>query len=221
MNLDTDGIHEIAHILNCPTGQFHFKYLGVPIHFDKLKREDLQPMVDKLVKRVAGWRGRLLAYSTRLVLIKTCLVSILVYLLSFIKFPKCAIKLIESQMAHYLWNNTSKCHRYHLASWLHVSMKTEFEGLGVSNMRELNLCLLGSWIKRYSVNDGNFWKMLIDAKYNTCSPNIFACREAGSSKFWKGVIWAAGVAKMGYRWKRGRGGLKFISGKIFGLALLV
>jgi hypothetical protein len=163
MNLDTDEIHEIAHILNCSTGQFPFKYLGVPIHFDKLKREDLQPMVDKLVKRVAGWRRRLLAYSTRLVLIKTCLASILVYLLSFIKFPKCAIKLIESQMAHCLWNNTSKCHRYHLASWLHVSMKKEFEGLGVSNLRELNLCLLGSWIKRYSVIDGKFWKMLIDA----------------------------------------------------------
>jgi hypothetical protein len=163
--------------LNCPIGQFPHKYLGVSIHFDKLKREDLQPVIDKLVKKVVGWRGRLLAYSSRLVLIKTCLASISIYLLSFIKFSKWTIKLIESQMAHCLWNNTSECYRYHLASWQHVIMKKEFGGLGVLNLRELNLCLLGSWIKRYSIDDGKIWKLLVDAKYNTCNPNIFACRE--------------------------------------------
>jgi hypothetical protein len=46
--------------------------------------------------------------------------------------------------------------------------------------------------------------MLIDVKYNTCNPNIFTCKDAGSSNFWKGVIWAAGVVKMGYRWKLGK-----------------
>jgi hypothetical protein len=47
--------------------------------------------------------------------------------------------------------------------------------------------------------------MLLDAKYNTCNPNIFTCKDVGSSNFWMGVIWAAGVAKMGYRWKLGKG----------------
>jgi hypothetical protein len=199
LNLGTVQIHEISHILDCPIGQFPFKYLGVPIHFENLKRDDLQPMIDILLKRVAGWRGSLLSHSSRLELIETYLASIHVYLLSFIKFSKWTIKLIESQMANCLWNNTSECHRYHLAVWQHVNMKKEFGGLGVPNLRELNLCLLGSWIKRYSIDYGKFWKMLIDAKYNTCSPNIFTCKEVGSSIFWKGVIWAAGVAKMGYR----------------------
>jgi hypothetical protein len=204
INLSSEQCHEIAHILNCPIGHFPFRYLGVPIHFDRLKREDLQTVIDTLI-RVAGWRGRLLAYSSRLVLIKTCLASIPIYLLSFIKFPKWAIKLIESQMAHSLWNNTSECHRHHLASWQHVTMKKEFGGLGVPSLRELNVCLLGSWIKRYSVDDGKIKKLIVDAKYNTCNPNIFTCREAGSSKFWRGVIWVADVAKMGYRWRLGKG----------------
>jgi hypothetical protein len=86
-NLDDEQIHEIAHVLSCPVGKFPIKYLGVPLHFEKLKREDLQPVVDKLSKRCARWRGKLLAYSSRLTLVKTCMASI-VYLLSFIKFPK-------------------------------------------------------------------------------------------------------------------------------------
>jgi hypothetical protein len=106
--------------------------------------------MDKLFKRIAGWRGRLLAYSSRLVLVKTCLSSVPVYLISFLKFPKWAIRLIESQMAHCLWNNNEESHKYHLANWQDVCIKKEYRGLGVPNLRELNICLLGSWIRRYA-----------------------------------------------------------------------
>jgi hypothetical protein len=94
LNVDEGKAHEIAPVLGFPLGKLPFRYLGVPLHFEKLKREDLQPIMDKLLKRLAGWRGRLLAYGSRLVLIKTCLTSIPIYLLSFFKFLKWAIKLI-------------------------------------------------------------------------------------------------------------------------------
>jgi hypothetical protein len=99
-----------------------------------------QPLIDKMIKKAAGWRRRLLTYNSRLVLIKSCLESIPVYLLSFIKFTKWVIKLIESQMAICLWNDNSEAHRSHLAGWQHVTMK-EFRGLGLPNLIELNLCL--------------------------------------------------------------------------------
>jgi hypothetical protein len=115
MNIKDSEVHEIAHVINCCIVKLPFKYL-VPLHFERLKREDLQPVIDKLVKRVARWIGKLLPYSSRLVLVKTCLASVPIYLLPFIKFPKWFIRLIETQMAHCLWNNTEECHRYYLAS---------------------------------------------------------------------------------------------------------
>jgi hypothetical protein len=142
MHLADEQVHDVAHILNCNIGTLPFVYLGVPLHVKILKREDIRPLVDKLVKKVAGWRGRLLAYSSRLTLIKSCLASIPVYLLSFIKFSKWAIKFLQTQMAHCLWNNSEECHRYHLANWKHVSMEKEYGGLGVPNLRDLNICLL-------------------------------------------------------------------------------
>jgi hypothetical protein len=205
LNLDEVIVHEISHILACPVGVLPFRYLGVPLHFEWLKREDLQPILDKLIKRCARWRGRLLACSSKLVLIKSCLVSIPVYLLSFIKFSKWAIKLLESQMAHCLWNDGENSNKYHLASWRHVTMKKEFGGLGVPDLRKLNLYLLASWVKRYSMDEGKFWKRLVDFKYMTCSPNILACRDLGVSNFWKGVMWAAQAARIRYKWKVGCG----------------
>jgi hypothetical protein len=41
----------------------------------------------------------------------------------------------------------------------------------------------------------------IDDKCNTCKPNIFYSSTDGSSWFFKGLMWAARAAKLGYRWK--------------------
>jgi hypothetical protein len=99
MNVEEEIVHEIAHILACPVGELPIKYLGIPLHFDKLRREDVQPLLDKLIKRIADWRGWLLACNSRLTLVKTCLASVPVYLLSFIKFSKWAIRLLEWPIA--------------------------------------------------------------------------------------------------------------------------
>jgi hypothetical protein len=100
----------------CKLSDFPIKYLGVPLHFTKLRRVDLQQVIDKIIKRIAGWRGRLLSYAGRLMLLRACLASIPIYLLSIIKFPRWAINMITSQMGHSLWNNTEDRHRYHLAN---------------------------------------------------------------------------------------------------------
>jgi hypothetical protein len=52
-------------------------------------------------------------------------------------------------------------------------MPKDFGRLGVPNLRNLNICLLASWIRRYQANNGKLWKVLIDFKYNTDRPNIF------------------------------------------------
>jgi hypothetical protein len=58
--------------------------------------------------------------------------------------------------------------------------------------------------------DGNkIWKQLIDFKYKTDRPNFLLCNNIGASNFCKGVMWAAQVATMGFRWKVGKGDSRF------------
>ena len=139
INLEPLDIHRISHIFCCPVGDFPIKYLGVPLHFDKLIREDIQPLVDKIIKKIASWKGKLLSHAAILTLIRTCLASIPLYLLSFIKFPKWAIKPLNSHLAYCLWNDSEGNHKYHLANWDSISMPNDFGGLGVPNIRDLNL----------------------------------------------------------------------------------
>jgi hypothetical protein len=105
-------------------------------------------------------------------------------------------------MANCHWNDDGDYHRYHLAACYYGK---RFWGLGIPNLRELNLCLLGSWIRIYSLDKDKLWKQIVDYKHETSSPNIFACGNRGVSNFWKWVLWVARAAKFGFRWKLGNG----------------
>jgi hypothetical protein len=35
----------------------------VPLNYEKLKREDIQPIVEKNLARISGWKDRLLSYG--------------------------------------------------------------------------------------------------------------------------------------------------------------
>jgi hypothetical protein len=100
-----EDISCFVEIFRCSVGTLPIKYLGIPLHYSKLRREDLQPLIDKIIKRIAGWRGKLLTQAGRLFLIKTYLASIPICLLSFIKFPRWAIDLINSHMANCFWDD--------------------------------------------------------------------------------------------------------------------
>lgn len=128
LNLDQPETHRVAHIFGCPIGSFPIKYLGIRLHYEKLRREDIQPLIDKILKRIAGWRGKLLSHAAIIVLIKTCLASIPIYLLSFIKFPKWAIKAISSSKANCLWDDNDGNHKWHLANWESITIHKELGG---------------------------------------------------------------------------------------------
>jgi hypothetical protein len=67
------------------------------------------------------------------------------------------------------------------------------------------MCLLATWIKRYNLAEDKIWKPITDHKYELANKNILACSTPGTSPFWKGVMWAVKVARIGYRWNIGNG----------------
>jgi hypothetical protein len=221
INLSSEDLKPFLDIFQCVAGKFPMKYLGVPLHFEKLKREDLQPLVDSLLSRMAGWRGKLLSSEAKRILIQTCLASIPIYLLSFFRFPKWALQLINTQLANCMWNDEEGHKKIHLANWPSICMKKDYGGLGIPNLQDLNVCLIGSWIRRYINGEGSLWKRVIDAKYNTKNPNILWCQDTHPSVFWKGVMWAARAVRFGYKWLVGDGkSIKFWEDSWYGNAPL-
>jgi hypothetical protein len=73
-----------------------------------LRREDIQPVVYKVLNRIPDWNGRLLSYGASLVLLRACIAIIPIYLMSLIRFSKWVIESINSHMASFFWDDTQR-----------------------------------------------------------------------------------------------------------------
>ena len=74
-------------LFGCESGTYPFKYLGIPIHFRRLKNSEWTMIEDCFEKKLASWAGKLLSYGDRLILINSVLTSLPMFMLSFFEVP--------------------------------------------------------------------------------------------------------------------------------------
>jgi hypothetical protein len=86
-NIDTSTINNIKGIiLFRPTSSAPY-YLGLPLFFGKSKKEVVQPILDKVMGKIEGWRAKTLSQARRTVLIKSTAASIPLYSMSTFILP--------------------------------------------------------------------------------------------------------------------------------------
>jgi hypothetical protein len=142
--MEIDEVQPFVEIFQCVVETFTVKYLGIHLHFGTLKREDLQPLIECILSMITVWRGKLLIYAPKNILIQSYLSSIHIFLLPFIKFLKWALKLLDTQLANFMGNGEGGNHKIHLAH--SVCMKKEFGGPSIPKLQNLTIFLIGSWI---------------------------------------------------------------------------
>ena len=69
----------------CQSGNCPFRYLGIPMHFKKLRNSDCHGIVERFEKKLSSWKGKHLSVGGRLVLINLVLTSLVMYMLSFLR----------------------------------------------------------------------------------------------------------------------------------------
>jgi hypothetical protein len=82
-------------LFGCDIGSLPFRYLGIPIHFRKLKNGEWKPVEDRFESKLSSWIGKLLSYGDRLVLINSVLTSLPMFMLSFLEIPKGVRKRLD------------------------------------------------------------------------------------------------------------------------------
>jgi hypothetical protein len=69
----------LAECLGCPVLQFPCKYLGMPLSDRRLRKNDLQPALDKLRNKIRGWIPGQFSIDARLVLVKHVLAAMPIF----------------------------------------------------------------------------------------------------------------------------------------------
>jgi hypothetical protein len=53
----------VSYIYEYNIGWFPLKSMGIPLHYEKIRKEDIPPIIDKILKRISGWKRKLLPYA--------------------------------------------------------------------------------------------------------------------------------------------------------------
>ena len=78
----------ILNILGPMQDSRHNKYLGLPSIIRKSKSQVFAEIKDRVAKKLASWKGKLLSIGGREILIKAVAQVVLTYTMSYFQIPK-------------------------------------------------------------------------------------------------------------------------------------
>ncbi|CAJ2642053.1 unnamed protein product [Trifolium pratense] len=194
VNIPESWLCEASSAFCCKVEKIPFIYLGLPIGGDSRHLGFWKPMMDRLKNRLSGWKSRFLSFSGRLVLIKSVLTSLPVYALSFFKAPSGIISSIESLLIKFFWGGCEDFRKTAWVNWKTICLRREYGGLGVRQLREFNLALLGKWCWRMLVDREGLWFRVLAARYGVEGGRL---RDGGR----RGSLWWREIVSIRDRWE--------------------
>ncbi|KAJ4835262.1 hypothetical protein Tsubulata_019649 [Turnera subulata] len=94
-----------------------FSYLGLPLGANPKRAATWNPVILKIQKKLATWKGRLLSLAGRITLIRAALSIVPIYFLSLFKIPKKVALKIEQIIRTFLWAGDADCKKLSLVKW--------------------------------------------------------------------------------------------------------
>ena len=158
---------ELVGILGCHTASLPMKYLGLPLGATYKETSIWNPIIERMEKRLAGWKRLYLSKGGKVTLIKSTLSSLPTYFLSLFPIPVRDANWLEKLQREFLWCEMGESTKFHLVSWPDICEPVQRGGLTIKNLRRFNQALSGKWLWRYGVERGALWIKVIDAKYGS------------------------------------------------------
>jgi hypothetical protein len=182
-----DDEQQYRHIFGCEAGSLPFRYLGIPIHFKTLRNSDWYPVETRFEGKLGCWKGKLLSYGDRLVLINSVLTSLPMFMLSFLQIPKGVLKRLDYYRSRFFWQSDENKKKYRLTKWNIICRPKDQGGLGIEVLELKNKCLLSKWLFKL-LNEEGVWQELIHNKYLTQKTLAEVRVKPTDSPFWKGLM---------------------------------
>lgn len=168
---------------------FTASYLGVPFIAGKKGREAYSFIIDKVKKRLTGWKAKTLSMAGRVTLAQSCIMSIPNYVMQSNCLPASICDEVEQLCRNFIWGSTAEVRKCHLVSWDTVCRSKEDGGLGFRSLRSVNASYMMELGWELITNREALWVKVVRGKYN-CGNLIFLTMKCGSkaSHIWRGII---------------------------------
>jgi exonuclease III len=178
---------DYKNLFGCNSGSLPFRYLGIPIHFTRLRNGDWKPVEDRFESKLSCWAGKMLSYGDRLTLINSVLTSMPMFMLSFFRVPAGVRKRLDYFRSRFFWQGDGHKKKYRLTKWNIICRPKDQGGLGIEDLDLKNICLLSKWLFKL-MNEEGVWQELLNNKYVKDKTLSQVSAKPTDSHFWKGLM---------------------------------
>ena len=140
---EVNNLDALANILHCGVGSLPMKYMGMPLGTSFKTASIWNSILEKMEKKLSGWKRLYLSKGGRLMLIKSTLSILPTYFLSLFTIPKAVTTRLERIQRDFLWGSSKGNFKYALVAWENVCLPVEMGGLGIRSVVSFNQALLG------------------------------------------------------------------------------
>ena len=128
----------VLEILDFLEGSLPSKYLGAPMVELTIKQVSWKELVEKINKKLSLWTFIALNFLSRLILVKSVLWVMPIYLFSVLVALKSIIKKIRNIQRKFLWGGTEGNRKWPLVDWQTICTPKVVGGLGLRDPLDNN-----------------------------------------------------------------------------------
>jgi len=214
-NVPNEDKHMIYNMMGVKVVEAQSRYLGFPIPFGRSKKVVFSFVMDRIWKKVKGWKERFLTNKGKETLIKAVAQAIPNYILSCYKMPMGCCRDIDMMLARFWWGSKDEKRKIHWISWDKLSKSKNKGNMGFRGMREFNKSLLGKHCWCLTTGESS----LLEKVFKSCYyPNgeFLSAKEGyqqatlGKAFLAPGILWR--VVDCGELGMAGKSELEWING---------
>jgi hypothetical protein len=181
------------------------KYLGLPTHIGHSKRAAFNFIMDRIRKKLKGWKERRLSFAGRGILISAVIQALPTYLMSCFQLPKGICEQIEQAMCRFWWGGTDRHHKIHWKAKSAIFRSKLAGGLGFRDMHLFNKAMLAKQVWRLQTEPNSLISQCLKAKYYPTTDIILSQQSRNTSYAWQSLHQTVDMIKNGSCWKVGNG----------------
>jgi len=181
------------------------KYLGLPEHFGRRKKDLFTSIVDRIRQKALSWSNRFLSSAGKLTMLKSVLSTMPTYAMSCFQLPSSLCKRIQSSLTRFWWDSKVDKRGMCWVSWNKMTRVNQEGGLGIRDVQCYNEALLAKLSWRILKAPKSLLARVLLGKYCHSKPFLEVSCPSSTSHGWRNVLLGRDLLIQNLGWAVGNG----------------
>lgn len=141
-------------------------HLGLPLCMPRSRSQACRDLIDRVNKRITGWKTKTLSQAGRTVLLQTVAAALPTYFMAVYSLPKEVARNINFRFKNFGWGfDDPQTRHFHPKAWQEICAPKSRGGISLRTMEDMNWALITKCGWNLIIHRDMLWVKALKAKY--------------------------------------------------------